>query len=138
MYQYHGWAVILESTGDEVSNEKEIKIVEAIKKYIEDLQLNVDVLDMKAVNGQYHLWMTGLWNREPSLKFSPVEIMKDIGIIAPGSYGMLYVFNDEHPKHFNEFRVYALARGNVEEKGDPFLSPLIPVVTDDIEAADTE
>ncbi|GIP45721.1 hypothetical protein J45TS6_41800 [Paenibacillus sp. J45TS6] len=138
MYQYHGWAVILESTGDEVSNEKEIKIVEAIKKYIEDLQLNVDVLDMKAVNGQYHLWMTGLWNREPSLKFSPVEIMKNIGIIAPGSYGMLYVFNDEHPKHFNEFRVYALARGNVEEKGDPFLSPLIPVVTDDIEAADTE
>lgn len=138
MYQYHGWAVILESTGDEVSNEKEIKIVEAIKKYIEDLQLNVDVLDMKAVNGQYHLWMTGLWNREPSLKFSPVEIMKNIGIIAPGSYGMLYVFNDEHPKHFNEFRVYALARGNVEEKGDPFLSPLVPVVTDDIEAADTE
>lgn len=133
MYQYHGWAVVLESTGDEASNEGEVNIFETVKKYIEDLQPKVDVLDMKAINGQYHLWMTGLWNREPSSKFSPVVIMKNIGSIAPGSYGMLYVFNDEHPKHFNEFDVYVLARGNVEEKTDPFLSPLIPVVADDSE-----
>lgn len=131
MYQYHGWAVVLESTGDEASNEREVNIFETVKKYIEDLQPNVDVLDIKAINGQYHLWMTGLWNREPSSKFNPVEIMKNIGVIAPGSYGMLYVFNDEHPKHFNEFKVYVLARGNVEEKHDPFLSPLIPVMADD-------
>lgn len=111
MYQYHGFAVVLESTGDEAGNESEVNIFESVKKYIEDLQSNVDVLDMKAINGQYHLWMTGLWNREPSSKFSPVEIMKNIGIIAPGSYGMLYVFNDEHPKCFNEFEVYVLPRG---------------------------
>lgn len=133
MYQYHGWAVVLESTGDEASNEGKVNIFETVKKYIEDLQPKVDVLDMRAINGQYHLWMTGLWNREPSSKFSPVVIMKNIGSIAPGSYGMLYVFNDEHPKHFNEFDVYVLARGNVEEKTDPFLSPLIPVVADDSE-----
>ncbi|MEF2964200.1 Imm7 family immunity protein [Paenibacillus sp. M1] len=133
MYQYHGWAVILESTGDEASNEREVNVLDTVKKYIEDLQPNVDVLDMKAINGQFHLWLTGLWNREPSSKFSPVEIMKNVGIIAPGSYGMLYVFNDEHPKHFNEFKVYVLTRGNIEERDDPFLSPLIPVVADDSE-----
>ncbi|MGR6542089.1 Imm7 family immunity protein [Paenibacillus tundrae] len=59
--------------------------------------------------------------------------MKTIGVMAPGSYGMLYVFNDEHPKHFNEFNVYVLTRGNVEERNDPFLSPLIPTVADDSE-----
>ncbi|WP_211748064.1 Imm7 family immunity protein [Paenibacillus sp. Marseille-Q4541] len=133
MYQYHGWAVILESTGDEERNEREEIIIETAKKYIEDLQPNVDVLDIKAINGQYHLWMTGLWNREPSSKFNPVGIMENIGMIAPGSYGMLYVFNDEHSKHSNEFIVYVLARGSVKEKKDPFLSPLIPVVTDDFE-----
>ncbi|PZD93001.1 hypothetical protein DNH61_24745 [Paenibacillus sambharensis] len=131
MYQYHGWAVVIEGTGDEAGNGGKVNIYEKVKKYIEDLQPNVDVLDMKAINGQYHLWMTGLWNREPSSKFSPAEIMNNIGIIAPGSYGMLYVFNNEHPKHSNEFKVYVLARGNVEEKNDPFLSPLIPVVADD-------
>lgn len=133
MYQYHGWAVVLESTGDETSNEKEINIFESIKKFVEDLQPNVDVLEMRAINGQYHLWMTGLWNREPSSRFNPVEIMKNIGNLAPGSYGMLYVFNDEHPKFFNEFKVYVLSRGTIEEKDDPFLSPLIPVVADDSE-----
>ncbi|WP_366290631.1 Imm7 family immunity protein [Paenibacillus sp. AN1007] len=108
-------------------------VFETIEQYIEDVQPNVDVLDMKVINGQYHLWMSGLWNHEPSSKFHPVEIMKNVGIQAPGSYGMLYVYNDEHPIHFNEFNVYVLKRGNVEEKHDPFLSPLTPVVTDDSE-----
>ncbi|WP_145049320.1 Imm7 family immunity protein [Paenibacillus xylanexedens] len=133
MYQYHGWAVILESTSDDTSDEREINTLNRVKKYIEDLQPNVDVLDIKAINGQFHLWMTGLWNREPSSRFSPVEIMKTIGVMAPGSYGMLYVFNDEHPKRFNEFNVYVLVRGNVEERNDPFLSPFIPNVADDFE-----
>lgn len=132
MYQYHGWAVVLASTGDETCYEEEV-IFETVEKYIKDLQANVDVLDIKVINGQYHLWMSGLWNHEPSSKFHPVEIMKNVGIQAPGSYGMLYVYNDEHPIHFNEFNVYVLKRGNVEEKHDPFLSPLIPVVTDDSE-----
>lgn len=133
MYQYHGWAVILESTSDDTSDEREMNTLNRVKKYIEELQPNVDVLDIKAINGQFHLWMTGLWNREPSSKFSPVETMKTIGVMAPGSYGMLYVFNDEHPKHFNEFNVYVLTRGNVEERNDPFLSPFIPTVADDSE-----
>ncbi|MGN7360398.1 Imm7 family immunity protein [Paenibacillus sp. SAF-054] len=133
MYQYHGWAVVLESTGDEPSNEKEINIFESIKKFVEDLQPKVDVLEMKAINGQYHLSMTGLLNHEPSSKFNPVEIMKNIGKVAPGSYGMLYVFNDEHPIYFNKFKVFVLARGSIEEKDDPFLSPFIPVVADDSE-----
>ncbi|MEK5061876.1 Imm7 family immunity protein [Paenibacillus shunpengii] len=133
MYQYHGWAVVLENTNDETNKEKEINILESIKVYIEGLQPNVDVIEMKAINGQYHLWMTGLWNREPSSNYNPVEIMRNIGDLAPGSYGMLYVFNDEHPKHFNEFKVYVLARGSIQEKDDPFLSPLIPVVADDSE-----
>ncbi|GAK41840.1 Imm7 family immunity protein [Paenibacillus urinalis] len=133
MYQYHGWAVVLENTNDETNKEKEINILESIEVYIEGLQPNVDVIEMKAINGQYHLWMTGLWNREPSSNYNPVEIMRNIGDLAPGSYGMLYVFNDEHPKHFNEFKVYVLARGSIQEKDDPFLSPLIPVVADDSE-----
>ncbi|CAM4527531.1 MULTISPECIES: Imm7 family immunity protein [Paenibacillus] len=134
MYQYHGWAVILENTGDgETSNERVNIVFETVKNYIESLKPSVDVLDVKAINGQYHLWMTGLWNREPSLKFTPVEIMKNVGSIAPGSYGMLYVFNDEHPEYFNEFSVYVLSRGRLEQKYDPFLSPLIPVVADDSE-----
>lgn len=116
MYQYHGWAVVLENTNDETNKEKEINILESIKVYIEGLQPNVDVIEMKAINGQYHLWMTGLWNREPSSNYNPVEIMRNIGDLAPGSYGMLYVFNDEHPKHFNEFKVYVLARGSIQEK----------------------
>lgn len=72
LYQYHGWAVVSEGTGDENYSEREQNIIASIKEYIGELQPKVDVLEMKAINGQYHLWMTGLWNREPSSKYNPV------------------------------------------------------------------
>ena len=37
MYQYHGWAVILESTSDVTSDEREMDTLNRVKKYIEEL-----------------------------------------------------------------------------------------------------
>jgi hypothetical protein len=39
---------------------------------------------------------------------------------APGSYGLLYVWDDESRGYENEFRVWRLVRGRVEEMSDPF------------------
>lgn len=136
MYQYHGWAVILESASADGESNDEHEIVQSIKDYIEVLKKGSDIIDIKGINGQYHFWMTGLWNHEPSSKYNPISIMEYIGSKAPGSYGMLYVCNDEDAEHYNEFRAYILSRGKLDEHKDPFLSPLIPVVTDEYELED--
>ena len=48
------------------------------------------------------------------------------------SYGLLYVHDDEDGAHgldhSNEFRVWRLAGGRLEEVADPFLSPYLPTV----------
>ncbi|WP_255297566.1 Imm7 family immunity protein [Leptospira kirschneri] len=44
-----------------------------------------------------------------------------------GSYGLLYIHDEEDDKneidHSNEFVVWKLARGHLNQEKDPFLSP---------------
>ena len=44
---------------------------------------------------------------------------------------MIYLYNDEDRNgKENQFQVFLLARGKIEEKADPFLSPIIPTIED--------
>jgi hypothetical protein len=65
------------------------------------------------------------------------ELMDWIAENGPGSYGLIYVWDDEdngHGRevriqdHSNEFRVWRILNGKVEEFADPFLSPIVPVI----------
>lgn len=49
-----------------------------------------------------------------------------------GSYGLLYVHDDEAKINSDVFVVYKLARGKVERTVDTLLSPFIPTVEDSI------
>ena len=49
---------------------------------------------------------------------------------AIGSYGLLYVMNDEAKIENNSFVIYKLARGRIERVVDNLLSPFIPTVED--------
>ena len=51
-----------------------------------------------------------------------IELFKWIGKVAPGSYGILYVYDAEDENYHNEFRVWRLCRGELKEYDDPFLS----------------
>ena len=56
-------------------------------------------------------------------------MLKSIGKYAPGSYGILYVHNDEDIEGLsNEFQVWRLVRGNLEKQKDYYLSPCVPVI----------
>ena len=63
-----------------------------------------------------------------------VNLFQYIAKIAPGSYGLLYIRDDEDHLRGNDyencFRVWRLCRGTLIELDDPFLSPAIPVVED--------
>ncbi|MGG4394589.1 Imm7 family immunity protein [Paenibacillus thiaminolyticus] len=133
MYEYHGWASIRESSSFEDDEEKYILIVKEIKKYIDEIRWPSGVLDLRAVNGDYQLWVAGLNNHKPVGKHNPIEVLRKVGELAPGSYGVLYIRDSDDVEFFNEFKVYTLIRGEVTEHEDPFLSPFIPKIEDDYE-----
>lgn len=69
-----------------------------------------------------------------------LRIMEWLSANATGSYGILYLHDDEDAddcsKEYrrdgvdrtNEFRVWRLASGQVKEFDDPFLSPIVPLI----------
>jgi len=60
-------------------------------------------------------------------------LFHDVARLAPGSYGLLYIHDDEDPERdtTNRWTSHVLARGAVTAVPDPFLSPIIEVVEDD-------
>ncbi|WP_339222089.1 Imm7 family immunity protein [Paenibacillus sp. FSL W7-1332] len=130
MYEYHGWATIRESSSFEDDEEKYSLIVQDIRKYFDEIEWPSGVLDLRAVNGDYQVWIAGLNNHKPVTKHNPIEVLRKIGELAPGSYGVLYIRDSDDAELFNEFKVYTLIRGEIMEHNDPFLSPFIPKIED--------
>ena len=61
-----------------------------------------------------------------------VDLFRWLAENARGSYGLLYIHDDEDFKrgsdYTNRFRVWKLTLGQLEELDDPFLSPYMPTV----------
>lgn len=51
-----------------------------------------------------------------------------VGEVAIGSYGLLYLYDDEDPIKDNSFKVYRLCKGKVVEFDDQLLSPFNPTI----------
>ncbi|EKO16524.1 immunity 7 family protein [Leptospira kirschneri] len=66
--------------------------------------------------------MSGLFNHRSALI---IDIFKKISDIMPGSYGLLYIHDEEDDKneidHSNEFVVWKLARSFEPRKGSFFI-----------------
>ncbi|WP_339298636.1 Imm7 family immunity protein [Paenibacillus sp. FSL R5-0623] len=126
MYEYHGWATIRESVSFEEDEYQYGLVIQHLLEYVEELNWPTGVLDVRAVNGDFQLWIAGLDNHKPVSKYDPTEVLKKVGKIAPDSYGILYVRDSDDTESFKQFKVYTLIRGN-------FLSPFIPKLEGDYE-----
>ena len=131
MYEYHGWITFVYSI-DEVEDED--KKLETAVNYARDLIEQTlpkrYINELKVMNGEYMVSLAGLSNHRGSLEEALIKIFKEIGEKAPGSYGLLYISDDENPEFDNEFQVGKLVRGKFEFVRDPFLSPRIPTIED--------
>lgn len=50
--------------------------------------------------------------------------------MAEGSYGLIYLYDDEAAGRENQFQVFSLSRGSVKEFSDFYLSPIVPTIED--------
>ena len=82
-------------------------------------------------NGEYFMQFSSFSNRINPETSEIFEVFKLIGEIAEGSYGIIYLYNDEDTDgKENYFQVFSLARGMIKENLDEFLSPIIPTIED--------
>lgn len=131
MYEFHGWATIRE-TPHLVEEENLDKVIDSVKLFIKSLNwTSGGALDVRPVNGEYHMSVSGFTNHKGKDAEDVLSLYQFLAQNAPGSYGILYVRDDEDRNgHDNRFQVLVLARGVLKEREDPFLSPYVPMVED--------
>ena len=130
MIELHGWVTIRETYKVTFDEEEHIEII------VQKIQDEIDKLHwfkptIKVMNGEWFLEFSLFSNRKDSRSREIFELYKKIGEIALGSYGLIYLYDDEDMEgKENLFQVFSLARGIVEEREDSFLSPVIPTIED--------
>ncbi len=133
MFEVHGWATIrFTAENREREDEEELQdaAVERVKAHVYERRWSFNPwMDVRVLNGEAHFWVDG-FRSHAGARDELLNTFRYIAQVAPGSYGLLYLQDDEDPKYGNEFRVYVLARGALTEHADPFLSPFFPVVED--------
>jgi hypothetical protein len=130
MFEYHGWAVIQASAGDEEPSDAQTSY-DRVAELVESTAEWPGLTSLQWINGNLQFHAGGLLNHRGQQGQEVVDIFHSIGKLAPGSYGLLYVHDDEDPAADDGFLAYVMRRGQVSEERDQFLSPRAPTIEDE-------
>jgi hypothetical protein len=127
MFEYHGWISVRTSPEADADEPPSPQLYERLRARIDEIA-SPYLLDLRWMNGEVFIHLGGFPNHRPSRELS--ALFEHVGAIAPGSYGLLHIWDDEDPGHENEVRVLRLVRGAVTEHTETLLSPCIPTLED--------
>lgn len=131
MVEYYGWINVSMSYTDVESFDTSdlMNVVNQLKSKIDSEGVLRDVSSFKIVNGEVILRLDGVVNHFNEEVSAVLNLCRYVGKIAVGSYGILYLRDDENNAgRANEFIVYKLAKGKLEEHKDHLLSPCHPLI----------
>lgn len=128
MLELHGWVTVRETYKVIAEDDGEEIFINKIRTEIDNLSWFKPKI--RGLNGEWFLEFTifsNRWNPEIEEVF---KLYSKIGEVAEGSYGLIYLFDDEADGKENQFQVFALSKGSVKEFRDSYLSPIIPTIED--------
>ena len=131
MLELHGWLTISETYKDEdmYTNETLEDIMRQVKRIIENSGTQ---LTLQYMNGMPFLSTLLYANHRTNETDNIIEAYKSIAKTATGSYGIIYLRDDEDTRHYNEFQIFIFKKGECIYKSDDSFSPCIPTIEDDI------
>ena len=89
MYEYHGWITVVYSIWEvEDEDEKLETAVNYARDLIEQTLPKRYINELKVVNGEYMISLAGLANHRGTLEDDLINVFREIGEKAPGSYGL--------------------------------------------------
>ncbi|MBF6124412.1 immunity 7 family protein [Nocardia brasiliensis] len=124
MFEYHGWLTVQYDV--EYDDHAQIESTyQDVKARLDAFDTGSGLVDLRRVNGKIQLHFAGYTNHP---HWSILDGFKEIGSIAPGSFGTLWIRNDEDPVLYNEFQVFVMRRGQTTTQKDTLLSPCVPLI----------
>ena len=114
MFEFHGWASISYHTHDTDLRAQERcwqDVVACVRRQESSL------FTTRQANGLHEVTVAGRHARRSEYV---IDLFKELAVLAPGSYGILYVRDDEDQRgagaYANAFRVWKLCRGTLTEE----------------------
>lgn len=131
MYEFHGWFGLSESP-EESDSGTLYSGVDVLRQRIACLDWATGGVHLAIHNGQHFLTVGGLMNRRRDEADELNSLLEHVASRFPGSWGVLYERSDDfdEPPGPGAFRVRVMARGILQTRLDPFLSPCRPVIED--------
>ncbi len=126
MVELHSWITISETY--EICEEDDDRVIQNLNQIIQGLRY-IDV-SIKVTNGEYYIEFSLYTNHFSADVKEYLNFFSEVGKIAKGSYGLVYLYNDEDETHCNEFQILRLSRGEVRKYDDRILSPFVPTIED--------
>jgi hypothetical protein len=128
VFQWHGWATIVASPGSEDNAAAEARQRDAEARVARVIAgaggVANETLDLRSANGSVHLWLAGSHNHRDE---TVTGLFRSIAEAAPGSYGVMYVLDDDAGCTWERL---VMRRGAVSREVDTSLSPHIGIVED--------
>jgi hypothetical protein len=129
MYEWHGWATLRKSPASlddfDESGEVTERDLSAVRALLADSASSFnETADLRGANGAWHVWLAGCHNHHDA---DVVNLFRAIAAALPGSYGVLYAYDDEASDGWDR---WVMRRGGVHHMADEDLSPHIGVVED--------
>jgi PAS domain-containing protein len=127
---FHGWIQIQLAEIETASGADDLKREEeAIAAIHGKIGLAADSISLFRIerggNGMLVLTAHGVRNHRNE---QAIDLFRWVESEFPDSFGLLHVWDDEHPDYENCFRVYRCALGACTEMDDPHLSPCVPTI----------
>jgi hypothetical protein len=131
MYEMHGWIVLRESPA-EVDLGGLAAILDSLRIAVGDLANGNPSLALIEPNGMPTLVVTALFNHAGDSRVAQLrDLVLDICRFAPGSYGVLHVWDTDDLETQNEMKVVSVRRGEIHVEPDYLLSPCVPMIEDE-------
>lgn len=128
VFEWHGWATVLASSGteDDLAAEEDQRSAGRCVAALIDEAVGVhnETADVRKANGSTHVWLAGSHNHRDD---RVVELFEAIAQSAPGSYGVMYVLDDDIGSIGER---WVMRRGQIIHEADASLSPHVGVVED--------
>lgn len=125
MIEYHGWVNIWDTVFvDESDDSRRLAIAADVRSRLEELSNATRILELRWINGQCILCIAGSTNHRTQDVTEVIRLFEWIAKVAPGSYGLLYLLDDEDPQgKDDEFQIFKIAKGKMTIEKDRLLSP---------------
>lgn len=131
MIELHGWLSIRATyENEELISSNEYNDI--MRKVEEIIRSNTCGIKLEYVNGETFISSMFCSNHHTQEVDEIIETYKMISENATGSYGMIYLWDDEDKQYYNDFQVYVFKRGTCSFRLDKDLSPCVSEIEDKI------